>query len=150
MLLFVVSMLMMSCGYINFGSSLQPGEYPVLVQLYKTSVDKMSLSTKVLQLIINNDYSAEVEVEWEARQEGYTVATITKFSDAGNENIYITDDLGNIYIQNEVSGAAAQDIVFSYSNVIVGRYKFPPINENAKILTFFDDSHGKSIEMHFR
>ena len=143
--------LLASCSLAIINEQFGPGEYSVKRTLWSFSTVGLTLTAKINKINVSNDYSTEVYMSWESERTGISDSWIEKYSDVGNNDMYIKDELGNRYDHYEVTGAAAEDVTFSYPNKKVeGTYKFPPIDANAKILTFFDDDQGKSIEIRFK
>jgi len=65
--------------------------------------------------------------------------SITKYSDNGNTNMFIRDNLGNRYDHFDVGGAAASTTTVYDGDVIDGWFLFPPAKNDALIFTFYDD-----------
>ena len=144
----ILVVILVSCDIKLINENFLPGEYEINKTLCTMGIDRLLLTTKVQRLIVNEDYTAEIILSWEAKPGAFNIGWITKYSDEGNA--YLMDDLGNKYIQYEVTGGAAEDITFSYYRVVEGTYKFHTIDQDAKILTFYDDDNGKSVEIRFK
>jgi hypothetical protein len=66
---------------------------------------------------------------------------IVKYSDAGNRNMYLTDNQGNRYDHVAVGGAAEGGRLYD-GQPIYGWFLFPPAQKVATIFTFHDGDQG--------
>jgi hypothetical protein len=73
-----------------------------------------------------------------------SVPYITKYSDAGNRNMYITDNAGHRYDHVQVGGAAHGAWLFN-GETKGGWFLFPPAERDATTFAFYDDDHGEVI-----
>lgn len=72
--------------------------------------------------------------------------SITKPSDMGNTDIYLTDNLGNHYDHVNVGGDAARNIELLSGITYLGTFTFPPAQPGATIFTFHDSDNGLEID----
>jgi hypothetical protein len=71
---------------------------------------------------------------------------ITKYDDADNQNMYITDNLNNHYDHIEVGGAAAHTVTMYDNEPVEGWFLFIPAKQSATTFVFHDDDQGVSIK----
>jgi ankyrin repeat protein len=96
-------------------------------------------------VVVNEDGQMEVRVRWTGL--GLFHSSVDKGSDAGNRNMYLTDDLGNRYDHVETWGAAAEETRLSdrYPSAL-GTFIFPPAKPGASVFTFHDADQNRTIE----
>ena len=70
---------------------------------------------------------------------GYTV---TKRSDQGNGNMYVTDNLGNHYAHIGGGGAAYSSVTVADGATVSGSFEFNPPPIDAFVFVFHDDDNG--------
>jgi uncharacterized protein YgiM (DUF1202 family) len=70
---------------------------------------------------------------------------VDKGSDAGNRNMYLTDNLGNRYDHVETSGAAADAVRIPHGETARGWFLFLPAHSAATSFVFHDDDQGLVI-----
>ena len=96
----------------------------------------------IMSVEVSPEGYMKFNVSWTAtvvqNKPGYTVY-LTKYSDVGDPNMYITDNLGNRYDHIRLGGAAARDVHFSNRQTAYGWYAFPPAKDGATSFTFHDD-----------
>jgi hypothetical protein len=73
-------------------------------------------------------------------------AYVKKYSDVGNTNLYLRDNLGNRYHHVEVGGDAGRDIILTRYSTARGWYLFPPAQPGATSFIFHDDDSHVHIE----
>ncbi len=72
--------------------------------------------------------------------------SVTKYSDAGNTQMYLRDSLGHRYDHIDLIGAAAQNITFTSAfTTTTGGYVFPGRAPGATVFAFHDDDQGTVI-----
>ena len=68
------------------------------------------------------------------------------YSDRGNRNMYITDNLNNRYDHVRVGDAAGKEIIINTGDSALGWYLFPPAHPDAEFFIFHDDDNGVQTE----
>ena len=76
---------------------------------------------------------------------GSPATALSKPSDKGNPNMYVTDSLGNRYDFTDLGGAASEDTIIRKDENVEGWFLFPPPHADAKLFTFHDDDNFWAI-----
>ncbi len=71
---------------------------------------------------------------------------VTKRSDVGNPDMFITDNLGNHYSFIALAGDAARRVRCANEVPLQGSFTFPPALPGAHTFTFHDSDNGVTIE----
>lgn len=71
---------------------------------------------------------------------------LIKYSDEGNRNMYITDDLGNRYDHVEIGGAAQGEHRMYEGQFVEGWFLFEPAKPGITAFTFHDDDQHKTFD----
>lgn len=132
--------------YGGGGTSIQPGLYTFenLCTWIVLIEGRVSVRWCVESVEVRTDGYMKVNVTWQAILP--STAPIVKYSDVGNTNMYLVDNLGNRYDHVEVGDAAAHDVrIYAYETVR-GWFLFPPARAGATTFTFYDDDQHVRIE----
>lgn len=150
LILFAICSLFYSCNLVEDNSSSidlnSPGNYrvgksyTVDIPIYNASVDVEVTSIKVFE-----DLKLGVEVIWTMNvSPGYS---ITKYSDDGNYNMNLTDNLGNIYYMTNTLGAAGYSITLEDGESCSGTFVYPEPYDGISTLHFNDEDSNKSLSI---
>jgi hypothetical protein len=123
-------------------NSVQPGLYSAngCVTIGLSHGTAFRVDFCVVRIEVDRNGYMLFNVTWTAHMPSY--GTITKGSDVGNRNMYLTDELGNRYDHIGLSGAAAMEYNFNFEGATTsGAYIFPPAHPGAHIFTFHDDDN---------
>ena len=96
------------------------------------------------QLVFNISWGARIG-EGVLTSGGLPATALSKPSDIGNTNMYITDNLGNRYDFADLGGAASEDSIIRKDATVEGWFRFPPPHPEAKLFTFHDDDNFWAI-----
>jgi len=137
-----------SCGSI-FNNSIDlniPGEHSVL-QSYVVQIPIQNASIKVTidSITVNDDLSLNINITWLMSVNPYY--SITKYSDLNNDDMNLTDNLGNTYYMTDAIGAAGSSITLQNKQSCSGSFVYPAPVSGISLLTFNDDDQGKSISI---
>lgn len=126
----------------------QPGTYT-----FEDKCETVMLSADVAwimcveSVVVRPDGYMQFNISWTAYfLPGSAYDELTKFSDEGNPNMYVVDNLGNRYDHVALGGTAAEDVTFRQYETVEGWYLFPPAQEGAVSFTFHDDDLDASIQ----
>jgi hypothetical protein len=91
---------------------------------------------------VRSDKSLKVKCSWKAKTSNNR--TVSKYSDRGNVNIYITDANGKSYKHTGGEGAAYTQTELGASPVY-GGYYFEPLDNTETSITFYDGDNHQSL-----
>lgn len=130
--------------------SIPPGTYPftdkcMIIPIPPSGGPLAAVTACIPSIVIGSDGTMQFNMTWTAQVyvSGYCVS---KGSDAGNRNMYATDNLGQRYDTLQVGGAAAYYTIICDQQTKTGWYLFPPAQPGANVFTFHDDDQHKSID----
>ena len=124
----------------------QPGYYPLVDRcLYAMlpSGSHVKMCVEGVEVQANGDM--RFDMGWTAmlvNRGGW----IDKGSDAGNRNMYLTDNLGNRYDHVATGGAADGSVRMKHTETVRGWFLFLPAHADATSSTFHDDDQHLVIE----
>ncbi len=148
LLIMVMSIITFSCSIteeidsdVNLNA---PGEYSV-DKGYVVSLpyNNATVNTTIKSITVNNDLSLGINMIWTVYvDQGYSV---TKYSDANNYDINLTDNFGNTYFMTDAKDAAGVDVTMTNGDSCFGTFVFPQPTNGIIELSFNDDDNNISI-----
>lgn len=124
----------------------QPGTYTFEGLCIVIPVDDAHGDECIESVEVRSDGYMQFNFTWTAYVQGSRWQWLIKYSDAGNRNMYVTDNLGNRYDHVDMGGVAPTETRFFHGETIRGWFLFPPAKPGAISLTFHDDDQGKQFE----
>ena len=122
----------------------QPGCYPFTDYCYWAPLPSGShVEFCVESVEVREDGKMQFNVAWTTHSA--SGGRVTKGADAGNRNMYVTDDLGGHYDHIETSGAAADQVSIGHEETVRGWFLFLPAQAGATTFAFHDDDQGFAI-----
>jgi hypothetical protein len=100
----------------------------------------------VINAEVRRDGNMAFLVSWVPHVGGVPWLPVTKRSDEGSQNMYLTDDLGQRYVLIDVGGDAVGDIRVADGVTYYGIFVFPPAKPGAKVFIFHDSDNGVTID----
>jgi len=95
---------------------------------------------------VRPDSYMQFNITWTAFVAGTGYDGLLKYSDVGNPNMYVTDDIGNRYDHVELGGEAKNTRLFCHGETIYGWYLFTPAQSGSTSFVFHDDDQSVQIE----
>jgi hypothetical protein len=120
-----------------------PGTYVLQGQCIVIPVDDARGDACIESVDVRSDGRMQFNFAWTAHVQGTRWQWLIKYSDVGNRNMYVTDNLGNRYDHVELGGEAPKDSKFYEGQTIRGWFLFPPAKPGAMSFTFHDDDQKK-------
>lgn len=147
-LLLIVLALFSSCDILGDNSSSvdlnTPGNYDVgksfsiMIPAYNGALNVILDSVTVL-----DDLSIAINIIWSVTlDEGWS---LTKYSDHNNDNMNLTDNLGNTYYMLYALDAAGYIVTLENGESASGSFIFPEPESGISELVFHDDDNGETI-----
>jgi len=96
---------------------------------------------------VRTDGRMQFNFRWSAvHVKGTGYDFLIKYSDEGNRNMYITDNLGNRYDHVEIGGAARGDHRMYEGQFVEGWFLFEPAKPGVTSFVFHDDDQHKTFD----
>jgi hypothetical protein len=123
-----------------------PGTYALSssCKLIKLPSLEITIDMCVFSVIIQENGNMQFNIAWTPHLDKSDFQYVIKYSDEGNRNMYVTDDLGNRYDYIGLSGAAGIDAKVRDRETIVGSYIFPP-SKGGTAFRFYDADQNLSF-----
>jgi len=122
----------------------QPGNYEIN-RSYDViiPVENGRINVMLNTFIIQTDLNVSCNFIWTIScNAGYS---ITKYSDAFNNNMHLEDNTGKIYYMTNTIAAAGESVTLTNGQSCTGAFIFGPIDSNITSLKFVDGDQNKEI-----